>query len=461
MAEPNPSSPPPAGHEHDHGHGHAHEHGHGNDHGHAHGVGDLFDHPHVDAAPEKPGFEKELDPANRSLAEALRVSFGILKVVMVLLVLAFLFGRWVEVKEGEAAIRLRFGAVQGEAGERVLGPGWHFALPEGIDRIVKLPTTEQRISLDKEFWFEVKPGDEAKELDKLAAPKGGLAPGRDGSLITSDKNIVHGQWLVSYRIDKHQAEVFAQNTGTLNAAEKLVRNAAERAIVHVVARTTADEFLGGGIDLPGIRIETQDALDLLDAGLTVTGVEVKAKTPPLGTRADFKAVSSAESERATKITNARTEEGRILSDTAGASYKDLLALIDAYREARVSGKTQAIEAADKRISEYLDHTKEGQGQILRTISEAASYRRSVVEAVHAEAETFKRLLPQYLENPRIFREKMIQDAQQELFSGDAEKFYLPPDAKELYLDLGRDPAIRKEQESKGYKLEPKTPPSKP
>jgi hypothetical protein len=187
-------------------------------------------------------------------------------------------------------------------------------------------------------------------------------------------------------------------------------------------------------------------------------VEVKAKTPPLVARADFSAVSSAESERAQKITAARTEEGRILSDAAGTSYRDMLAVIDAYRDARSSGNAQAVAAADKRVNEYLDRAQEGQGQVFRTISEAIRYRTRVVESVRTEAETFRRLLPLFLENPRIFREKMIQDAQQELFSGDIEKFYLPADAKELYLELNRDPEVRKDRERERYKLEQKAPP---
>ncbi|MCW8129413.1 MAG: hypothetical protein KIS92_03435 [Planctomycetota bacterium] len=460
MAEPNAPTPPSPGHEHGHGHAHdhGHDHGHAHDHAqghdHAHGGGDLFAHPHFHAEPEKPGFEKELDPANRSLSEALRVSFAILKVVMILLVLAFLFGRWVEVKEGEAAVRLRFGAVQGEAGQRVLEPGWHFALPEGIDRIVKVPTTEQRVSIDKAFWFEVPPGEETKELDQLRLPhREGLTPGKDGSLVTADKNIVHGQWLVSYRIDKRQAETFVQHTGTLKAAENLVRNASERGIVAVTARTTADAFIGANIDLPGIRAAIQDALDRVDAGVTVTGVLLKARTAPLETRADFSAVSSAESERAQKIADARQEESRVLSEAAGGSYKEFMALIEDFRSARARGDEKAVALADKRIQEAFDNARRDQGQVYQVIQDAYQYRTRVVEEVRAEAETFKRLLPQYLENPRIFRERLMQDARQTLFAGDVETFYLPPDTKELYLELNRNPEIRRAREAERYKLE--------
>lgn len=465
MAEPNsPSSSAGHGHSHGHAHGHDHAHSHGQSkaegHDHAHGGGDLFEHPHFHAEAEKPGFEKELDPANRSLSEALRVSFGILKVVMILLVLAFLFGRWVEVKEGEAAVRLRFGAVQGEAGQRVLEPGWHFALPEGIDHIEKVPTTEQRVSLDKAFWFEVKAGDETKELDQLHAPHAGLSPEKDGSLVTADKNIVHGQWLVSYRIDKRQAETFVQHTGTLKNAEAIVRNAAERGIVLVTARTTADAFVSANIDLPGIKFAIQDALDRVDAGLTVTDVLLKTRTAPLDTRADFSAVSSAESERAKKIAEARQEESRVLSEAAGGSYKDFLALVESYRDARVRNDEKEITLADKRIQEAFDNARRDQGQVYLVIQDAYQYRTRVVEEVRAEAETFKRLLPQYLENPRIFRERLMQDAQQTLFAGDVEKFYLPPDTKDLYLEINRDPEIRRAKDTERFKLEQAKPPEK-
>src|SRR5687768_7765630 len=104
-------------HDHDHTHatGHDHDHVHGHDHGHSHGgAGDPF-HPRLGA----PIDTSELDPANRSLAEALRLSFAILFIIMIALVVLFLFSGVYKVNENEVAVVLRFGELK----QGVVKPG--------------------------------------------------------------------------------------------------------------------------------------------------------------------------------------------------------------------------------------------------------------------------------------------------------------------------------------------------
>ncbi len=67
--------------------------------------------------------DESLDPGARSLAEALTVCFGLLKIVMALLIVAFLFSGAFNVNEGEVAVRLRFGRLQGAPGQQVIEPG--------------------------------------------------------------------------------------------------------------------------------------------------------------------------------------------------------------------------------------------------------------------------------------------------------------------------------------------------
>ena len=71
------------------------------------------DHHHHDA-PEIP--YEELDPAQRSLADALKVSFQLLKLAMIGLVIAYILTGLFWVKEQQQAIRLRFGRMVGEIG---------------------------------------------------------------------------------------------------------------------------------------------------------------------------------------------------------------------------------------------------------------------------------------------------------------------------------------------------------
>ena len=104
-------------HPHDHDHDHAHDH-----HGH-----------------RNPEFAEEpLDAANQSLADALRSSFSILKGIMILLIVLYLFSNVRRVDSHEQALMLRLGSLQ----PRTLGPGLAWGLPYPIDEIITLPSNK-------------------------------------------------------------------------------------------------------------------------------------------------------------------------------------------------------------------------------------------------------------------------------------------------------------------------------
>jgi regulator of protease activity HflC (stomatin/prohibitin superfamily) len=97
--------------------------------------------------------DEELDAAGKSLSEALRISFIILKVIMIVLVVAFLLSGFVTVDSGEQALVLRFGKIQGVGEERLLGPGLHWIFPYPVDEIVRIPVEEKVNLLVNSFWY--------------------------------------------------------------------------------------------------------------------------------------------------------------------------------------------------------------------------------------------------------------------------------------------------------------------
>src|ERR1700722_16795225 len=96
--------------EHDHSH-------HGHDHGH--------EHP-APVAPEPAPMD---DSGSEALSEALKSSFGIVKIVMIVLVLVFIFSGFFKVQEGQKAVILRFGKPLGVGNAALLGAGLHFSFP--------------------------------------------------------------------------------------------------------------------------------------------------------------------------------------------------------------------------------------------------------------------------------------------------------------------------------------------
>lgn len=130
-----------------------------------------------------------IDPAQQSLADALRVSFTILKLIMLVLVVFYLGSNIFNVPTQNTAVRLRFGEVVSDP----LPPGGpHFAMPYPIEQVINIRTSPQTLSLSRQFWFEVTDADAGKTASELADSKQGpLNPERDGYLITGDSNIVH------------------------------------------------------------------------------------------------------------------------------------------------------------------------------------------------------------------------------------------------------------------------------
>ena len=101
----------------------------------------------------------ESDAAGKSLSEALEVSFTILKVIMIILVIAFLASGFKTVGGDEKALVLRFGKIRGIGDKRVLGPGLHWILPYPIDEIVKIPV-ERKDNLEiNTFWYYLTPNE--------------------------------------------------------------------------------------------------------------------------------------------------------------------------------------------------------------------------------------------------------------------------------------------------------------
>ena len=73
------------------------------------------------------------DARARALAEALQSSFKVIRVLMVVLAVAFLGSGITKVGVGEQALLLRFGEYK-----EPLPPGLHFAWPNPIDQIEKV-----------------------------------------------------------------------------------------------------------------------------------------------------------------------------------------------------------------------------------------------------------------------------------------------------------------------------------
>jgi membrane protease subunit HflK len=388
-----------------------------------------------------------LDPAQQSLAEALRVSFGILKLAMAALLVAYALSGTFSVGSNEVAVRLRFGDYVGDPGSRVLERGTYLAAPFPFEQVVKVDTRPSTLVLDKEFWFETTKDDSGLTRSQMQGRKAQpLHPLRDGSLLTGDVSIVHAKWTITWRVADPVA--FLTNVGTPTVAESLVRLVSQQGIVQAFAQLSADDVLRGIVNRELAVGLMQQRLDDMRTGLVVDQLALDKVSAPMLVAGSFDAVTSAESDRAGRIVAAQQERARILGETAGEASGPILGLISTYEQATERGDTAAAAAAEAAIDAALtDLRVDGSpigGDVARAVNSAKAYRTQVVEQVAAEAQAFRELLPQYTQNPRLVLAKLWEDARETILTGDVETFYTVPG--QLELQLNRDPELQKERQ---------------
>jgi membrane protease subunit HflK len=390
---------------------------------------------------------ESLDPAQQSLAEALRVSFAILKVAMFAALGAYALSGTFSVGSNEVAVRLRFGDYVGAPGERVLERGTYLAAPFPIEQVIKVDTRPMTLPLDREFWYEVGLDDRGMNRDQMRLSRSRpLDPVRDGSLLTGDLNIAHARWTVTYRVT--DPVVFVTNVGVTSLAEGLVRCAMQQGIVHAIAQHPADELLKGVVNREVATGVAQRVLTDMATGITIDQVALDKVSAPLSVVGSFDAVTTAESDRTQRIVAAQQDRARILGETAGEGSEKLLALLDRFERAPEAGAPDEVAVVEQAMDLALgDLNVDGVsigGDVAQVINAAKTYRTQVVERVKGDRETFERLLPQYEKNPRIILSRLWEDARERILTGDVETFYTVPGQLELQLD--RDPVIQKERQ---------------
>jgi len=362
---------------------------------------------------------------------------------------------------------------------------------------------------DTGFWFEQAPEEIGRPLREIERRAGGLVPGRDGSLLTRDEAIVHGLFTIDYRVDPAQAAAFVQQVGSaeirrsLLRARHLVRQAASRAIVHTVAQTTVEQFWRGEVNRAAIADKAQRMLDEMESGLRITQVSVDRPTPPLSVLDSFNRVNQAQADRQRRIETARREATEMLTETAGRAYEPLAAMLEVYRDARRDRRGEMAALARRAVGRMLEgetvaealwlfdeagaeHPALQPGGVLgpakrqqlaaafgpetlsgdarQVIEEARSARQDIETRVRAQANTFNRYLERYGEfaadggdGPRrliavneplrrIIVHRRWQEMLEHVVTNAGETFWLPSAPDHLYLELGRNPDLRRATE---------------
>ena len=341
--------------------------------------------------PELPP-ETPVDSGSQALAEALRSSFAIVKVVMVVLVLLFLASGFFTVGPQQRGILLRFGKPVGEGEKALLGPGLHWSLPYPVDEVILVSISGLQQVTSTVGWFAQTPEQALAGIEPPAGPT--LNPIVDGYALTADANIIHTRATLIYRIRDPIQYVFS----FVNASNA-VQNAVDNALLYAASRYKVDDILTR--DIAGFQDEVRrratQVVDAQNLGILVEQCSVQS-APPRQLKDAFANVLKAEVTRSKVLKEARSAENQA-TNKAVADAKSIVNL-------------------------------------------AESDRARLVSDVAAQAERFQEILPQYRQHPELFVQQRLNETVGRVLTNVDDKIFLADSAngkaKELRLLLNRE-----------------------
>ena len=429
------------------------------EHGHHH------EHEHNHATPDDAGQVRQTDPGYDYLSGALKVSFAVLKVIMVILIILFLLSGIRTVGPGERAIVLRFGKISGVGEARLLGPGLKLLLPYPIHEIVRIPV-EKKVNLAiNSFWYYQKPGEEmdnAANQKSYAGPT--LNPITDGYCLVrgekqegaaavsegSDYNILHCKWVLTYQIadaERFYKHCYVQDSH-LSAGQNysdiieqninpLLENVFSDAVVATMVNYTIEEAMFEKVASVTDRVKErlQNKLNALDSGIKVVSVQIRDITWPRQVGDAFQASLTATQNKQKAISEAKLGAEKILNETGGPIAGELLASLH-------------DSSYDNQKQEQLWGQVAGRAQ--EQIADSRGYRTKVVEDARASAEYLQRILPEYRKYPKLVIQRVYQDAIEQVLRNADEKTVIQPaqhgKATDVRVLINRDPGIKPKSE---------------
>ena len=331
------------------------------------------------------------DAGSQALAEALRSSFAIVKIVMLLMVVAFFASGFFTVGSSEKAVILRFGKPVGVGESRLLGAGLHWSFPYPIDEVVKIPITEQQVVRSTIGMFFTTPEQELSGEELFAGPS--LNPAIDGYVLTGDQNIVHSLATLRY----HVRDPFGY-TFNFVSASNLVQNAVNNALLYTAARFNVDDILlyHRNEFTEAVQQRVEQLAEQEQLGIVVDQCNVDSQ-PPRQLKAVFDQVGITRNNRNKALIDANSYTNQVLS--------------------------------------------QADAQAATMIQQATLTGANYVTNVLAEAKVFTGLLPVYQSNPHLFTQQQTVMAMAQVLTN-AEKWIQPTSdngkSTEVRLQLNRE-----------------------
>ena len=335
------------------------------------------------------GIEVMDDARTRALTEALQSSFKVVRVIMVILAVAFFGSGITKIDNNKQALHLRFGEYK-----KTLPPGLHWAWPYPIDEIVQIPVNENRTITSDVGW---RTEDEETPQNSMS-----FQPTYDGYTLTGDGNTLHVKAEMNFSLDEKSGDAIKAYEFGFSDVTGFLESVLDNAVYHASAGRSAIDAYTKQSDLRNaIERRVEKTISGIDSDLRIKINSLPIDvTVPLDVKPAFDAFLKVQQESQQKVATAKADAVSTLANALG--------------QAKVI---------------------EGGGQ---------TAANTLLTSVQAEAKAFSKQRPYYEENPELFEQRLIAETMQRVLTNAVDVFYLSGRQPRIWLN--RTPEKRKLKE---------------
>ena len=314
-------------------------------------------------------FEMVLERLRRELRG---LNLGGMKLVLTgLVILILLWSIWYTVPPEATAVVQRFGRVM-----RTAGPGLHFKVPFGVERVQLVPTARV---LKEEFGFRALAAGQRPQQQR-----GDLSD--ESLMLTGDLNVIDVRWIVQYRVEDPVRFLFK-----LRDQRQTLRDIAESSMRRVVGnRLGSDVLTVGRVAVASeVKEEMQKILSSYETGIRLVTVELQDVTPPDPVKPAFNEVNEARQDMERMVNQAQEQANKVIPKASGEA-KQVIAEAEGYATERVN---QAQGEAARFLAVLSEYQRVPEVTRRRLYLEAASKVLSEAKGVYIVDSEQKALVP--------------------------------------------------------------------
>jgi modulator of FtsH protease HflK len=280
---------------------------------------------------------------------------GLLPILILVAVVALLWGSYYQIEPEEVGLITRFGAYTGTS-----QPGPHFKIPL-IDRVFRVPIKRQ---LKEEFGFRTERAGVQSEYGERSEQSQ-----LESRMLTGDLNVADVEWIVQYRVS--DAYKFVFNVRNVGAT---LRDMSESSMRSVVGDHSVNEVLT--IGRAAIQLKAKEALQLAcdryGTGIHIEQLVLQDVNPPGPVRDSFNEVNQAIQERERSVNQAWAQYNSIIPKARGSA-------------------SQTVQAAEGYATERVNKAR---GEVARFLSLQQEYAKApAVTRTRLYLETMSDVVP--------------------------------------------------------------------